>query len=117
MKLIAIYNMERTRFGRWFMEGFPGKFHALPFIGLMTFTGPEDRVSESLAKHELIHYYQAKREGWLMWNVRYYRQLWTVGYMRNTYEVEAYDKMHDPLTLAERRLLGWTNWRPAWLPR
>jgi hypothetical protein len=104
MKLIVIYNMERTRFGRWFMEGYPAKFHAFPFIGLMTFTGPKGIRRDSLIKHELIHYYQAQREGWLMWNIRYYRELWTVGYMNVSYEIEAYAKMYEPLTEGELQL-------------
>ena len=103
MKLIVLHNMERTRFGRWFMEGYPAKFHALPFIGLMTFTGPKENRSDTLIKHELIHYYQAQREGWLMWNIRYYRELWTVGYMNVSYEIEAYAKMFEPLTTDERQ--------------
>ena len=106
MKLIVLYNMERTRFGRWFMEGYPAKFHAFPFIGLMTFTGPKEHRSDMLIKHELIHYYQAQREGWLMWNIRYYHELWTVGYMNVGYEIEAYDGMYEPLTLGERTLIG-----------
>lgn len=104
MKLIVLYNMERTRFGRWFMEGYPAKFHAFPFLGLMTFTGPKEWRSDALVKHELIHYYQAKREGWLMWNIRYYRELWTVGYMNVSYEIEAYAKMYEPLTTEDTRL-------------
>lgn len=103
--MVILYNMERTRFGRWFMEGFPGKFHAFMWIGLMTFTGPKERVSETLVKHELIHYYQAKREGWLMWNIRYYREYFDVGYMNVSYEIEAYNRMGEPLTSAERQLV------------
>jgi len=116
MKMIIVYNMERTRFGRWFMEGFPAKFHALPFIGLMTFTGPKEKVSETLVKHELIHYYQAKREGWLMWNVHYYLELWTVGYRANSYEIEAYARMREPLTEAERKLVQLPRRILSWLP-
>ncbi len=116
MKIVVLYNMERTRFGRWFMEGYPAKFHALPFVGLMTFTGPKERVSERLVKHELIHFYQAQREGWLRWNINYYRQLWTVGYMLNTYELEAYAGMDEPMTHNEWKLVGMTNRGLAWLP-
>lgn len=115
MKLIIIYNMNKTRFGRWFMEGYPAKYHALFWIGFMTFTGPKERVSETLVKHELIHHYQAQREGWLRWNINYYRELWTVGYMANSYEVEAYDRMHEPLTLAERELTGMPKRQLDWL--
>ena len=104
MKLIVLYNMERTRFGRWFMEEYPAKFHAFLFIGLMTFTGTKENRSDTLIKHELIHYYQAQREGWLMWNIRYYRELWTVGYMNVSYEIEAYARMHEPLTEGELQL-------------
>lgn len=104
MKLIVLYNMEQTRIGRWFMEGYPAKFHALPFLGIMSFTGPKEQASEALVKHELIHYYQAKREGWLMWNIRYYRELWSVGYMQVSYEKEAYALMHEPMNDAERKL-------------
>jgi hypothetical protein len=108
--------MEKTRFGRWFMEGYPAKFHAFPWVGVMTFTGPKERVSESLVKHELIHFYQAKREGWLMWNIRYYRYLWTIGYMANPYEIEAYRLMHDPLTLEERKLTNVPRRNLSWIP-
>jgi hypothetical protein len=52
MKLLIFYNMEKTRFGRWIMEGYPAKFHAFFWIGFMTFTGPKERVSEALIKHE-----------------------------------------------------------------
>ena len=116
MKIVVLYNMERTRFGRWFMEGYPAKFHAFPFIDLMTFTGPKEHVSETLVKHELIHFYQAQREGWLMWNIRYYRQLWTIGYMNITYEKEAYERMYEPMTHAEWMLVGLKSRRLAWLP-
>ena len=116
MKLFAIYNMERTRFGRWFMEGYPAKFHAIPFVGVMTFTGPKDRVSETLVKHELIHYYQAVREGALKWNWRYYRQLWTVGYRDIDYEIEAYARMAEPLTSKERELVKLPRRNLSWLP-
>lgn len=115
MKLIILYNMETTKFGRWFMEQFPAKYHALPWLGVMSFTGPKNRVNEVLIKHELIHHYQAEREGWLMWNIRYYRELWTVGYMNNIYEREAYQRMYEPLTIAERKLTG-TIRGLAWLP-
>jgi len=117
MKILIIYNMERTRFGRWFMERYPAKFHALPFLGLMTFTGPKERASESLIKHELIHFYQADREGWLLWNIRYYYYLWKVGYMLNPYEIEAYDRMYDPMTHAEWKLVGMSPRRFTWLPQ
>lgn len=116
MKLIIFYNMERTRFGRWFMEGYPAKYHAFMWLGIMTFTGPKERVSENLVKHELIHHYQAKREGWLMWNIRYYRQLWDVGYMNIDYEIEAYEGMYEPLTRAERKLVGIPERRFGWMP-
>ena len=106
MKLIIVYNMEKTRFGRWVMEGFPAKYHALFWVGLMTFTGPKEQVSEWLVKHELIHHYQAQREGWFVWTVKYYWYTLKVGYHRNTYEIEAYDKQHEPLTAAERVLTG-----------
>jgi hypothetical protein len=86
------------------------------WIGIMTFTGPKERVSETLVKHELIHHYQAQREGWLMWNIRYYRQLWTVGYMNIDYEVEAYERMHEPLTTAERKLVNLPRRRLGWMP-
>lgn len=115
MKLITLYNMERTRFGRWFMEGYPAKYHAFLWIGIMTFTGPKERVSESLVKHELIHHYQAQREGWLTWNIRYYRELWTVGYMNVSYEREAYARMHEPLTPKERQLVDLPR-QLSWLP-
>ena len=49
---------------------------------------------------------QAKREGWLMWNIRYYYELWTVGYMNVSYEIEAYTRMYEPLTEGERTLIG-----------
>lgn len=117
MKLFTFYNMERTRFGRWFMEGYPAKYHAFLWMGFMTFTGPKERVSESLVKHELIHHYQAKREGWLRWNVRYYRQLWKVGYLNIDYEVEAYDRMHEPLTWQERKLLDLPERTNVWTGR
>ena len=65
---------------------------------------PKERVNEALVKHELIHYYQANREGWLRWNIRYYWYLVKVGYRRNPYEVEAYALMHEPLTEVERQL-------------
>ena len=118
MKILVIYNMERTRFGRWFMERYPAKFHALPFLGLMTFTGPRERASEPLIKHELIHYYQAQREGWLMWNIRYYLELYRVGYMSNRYEIEAYAGMYEPMTSVEWKLVGFnpTERMLAWLP-
>lgn len=116
MKLLIFYNMEKTRFGRWIMEGYPAKFHAFFWIGFMTFTGPKERVSEALIKHELIHYYQAKREGWLRWNIRYYYYLHKVGYCDNPYEVEAYANMHEPLTEAERRITGHPRRNLAWMP-
>lgn len=116
MKLIIFYNMERTRFGRWFMEGFPAKFHAIPFLGVMTFTGPRERVSETLVKHELIHFYQAQREGALLWNIRYYWQHWTIGYRNISYELEAYARMHEPLTEAERKLTNLPRRNLSWMP-
>lgn len=118
MKLVIFYNMEKTRFGRWYMEGYPAKFHALPFLGIMTFTGPEDRVSERLVKHELIHFYQAQREGPIRWMLRYYWHLMRVGYMNNPYEIEAYARMNDPMTHAEWKLVGLPQRRyQQWLPQ
>ena len=105
MKLLVFYNMEKNRFGRWVMQGFPAKYHALFGFGFMTFTGPKERVSESLVKHELIHHYQAEREGWVRWNYNYYRQTYCYGYLDNIYEVEAYDGMGEPLTFEERKLV------------
>jgi hypothetical protein len=64
----------------------------------------------------VIHYYQAKREGWLRWNIRYYYYLHKVGYCDNPYEVEAYANMHEPLTEAERRLTGHPRRNLAWMP-
>ena len=116
MKLIVHYNMEKTRFGRWFMEGFPAKYHALFGLGIMTFTGPKEWVSESLVKHELIHHYQAEREGWARWNYNYYRQTYCYGYLDNIYEVEAYDGMHEPLTEEERQLVDLPERRYSWMP-
>jgi hypothetical protein len=109
MKLIIVDNMNKTRFGRWFMEGYPAKFHAFPFVGLMTFAGPKERYGAALYKHELIHFYQARREGWFLWNLRYYWYLWKVGYRSNPYEIEAYAGMYEPLSSDEMRLLGWLS--------
>ena len=106
MKLIIIDNVGRTRIGRWFMEGYPAKFHALFWVGFLTFHGPRPRYGNWLLKHELIHYQQAKREGWFLWNIRYYWHLWRVGYRNNPYEIEAYSNQHYPLTAAERALAG-----------
>lgn len=106
MKLIVIYNMDKTRFGRWFMEGYPAKFHAIFWLGVMTFAGPKGRYGKGLYKHELIHFYQAKREGWLLWNIRYYYYLWKVGYLDNPYEQEAYSLQHEPMTDEECRMVG-----------
>ena len=117
MKILVICNMERTRFGRWYMEGYPAKFHALPFLGVMTFTGPKERVSEALIKHELIHFYQAQREGAVRWMINYYRELWSVGYMANSYEQEAYARMYEPMTNAEWKLVGIAPRRFTWLPQ
>jgi hypothetical protein len=112
--------MDRTRLGRWFMEGYPAKFHAIFWLGIMTFAGPKYRkvngqmirgYSEGLYKHELIHFYQAKREGWLTWNIRYYYYLWKVGYMFNPYEQEAYERQSEPMTKEEYQLVGLWNAR------
>ena len=116
MKVVTLFNTERTQFGRWFMEGYPAKFHAFPFIGLMTFTGPKERVSEALVKHELIHFYQARYEGWLMWNINYYHELWKRGYMQNIYEIEAYARMYEPMTHTEWKLVGMKSRGLSWLP-
>lgn len=116
MKLYVFYNMEKNRFGRKLMQGFPAKYHALFGCGLMTFTGPKERVSESLVKHELIHHYQAQCEGWFRWNINYYRQTYCYGYLDNIYEVEAYDGMHEPLTQAERDLVDLPKRNLAWMP-
>ena len=106
MRLIVIYNMQRTRFGRWFMDGIPAKFHAFFWIGLVTFTDAKEDVSEMRVKHELIHFDQARREGWLLWNIRYYWYLATVGYRLNPYEIEAGERMHEPLTDTECLMTG-----------
>ena len=106
MKLFVFWNMEKTRFGRWFMEGFPAKYHAFFWMGFMTFTGSKDYASPSLVKHELIHHYQAEREGWFRWMVNYYRETFRNGYMGNKYEVEAYARMHEPMTSEEYALTG-----------
>ena len=80
------------------MEGFPARFHAFFWIGLITFAGPKEDVSEVLVKHELIHFDQARRGGWLLWNIRYYWYLAAVGYRLNPYKIEADERMHEPLT-------------------
>ena len=116
MKLHIFYDMEKTRFGRWFMQGFPAKYHALFWMGFMTFTGPKPRVNEELIKHELIHHYQAEREGWLMWTIRYYRETVNVGYLDNRYEVEAYTRMSEALTMKERKLVGHHFMRDSCFP-
>lgn len=114
MKPIVIYNMEKTRIGSWIMEWYPAKYH-YPFI-LMT--GQKVNASETLLKHELIHHYQVQRDGWFKFTYRYYTQLWTVGYRMIDYEIEAYARMHEPLTLAERELLNLgAPRRFEWLPR
>ena len=116
MKLLVFYNMEKTRFGRRLMQGFPAKYHAIFGVGIMSFTGAKERVSESLVKHELIHHYQAQREGWLRWTVNYYRETLRFGYMDNRYEVEAYARMSEPLTTEERKLVDRPFTRDSWLP-
>jgi hypothetical protein len=116
MKILVFYNMERTRFGRWYMEGYPAKFHAFFWLGVMTFTGPSERVSERLVKHELIHFYQAQREGWFVWMVRYYYFLLKVGYRSNPYEIEAYERMYEPMTRAEWKLVGLDRSGMQWIP-
>jgi hypothetical protein len=116
MKLYVFYNMEKNRVTRRLMQGFPAKYHAIFGIGIMSFTGPKERVSESLVKHELIHHYQAQREGWRRWNINYYRETLRFGYMDNPYEVEAYAGMYEPLTQAERQLVGLPKRRYSWMP-
>ena len=82
----------------------------------MTFTGPKERVFASHVKHELVHHYQAQREGWLRWTINYYREFHAVGYWDNKYEVEAYERMHEPLTRAERELVGMPRFGLGWIP-
>lgn len=98
---LVIDNLNRTRFGRWIMEGFPAKYH-WPFIMV---AGPRENVSQRLLKHELIHHEQVRRDGWLKFNYRYIKQLQTVGYMNIDYEIEAYARAGEPLTDAECALL------------
>jgi hypothetical protein len=102
MKIRIFYNMERTRLGRWFMEGYPAKYH-YPF---MFFTGPKGYVPEALYRHELQHHYQVLRDGYLKFNWRYITQLRTVGYRNIDYEIEAYAMQREKMTDAEWEMVG-----------
>lgn len=49
-------------------------------------------VMQTLREHERVHYEQMEREGTIVWHLKYFWYLSRVGYRRNPYEVEAYNR-------------------------
>jgi hypothetical protein len=47
---------------------------------------------EVLRQHERVHYEQMEREGLIRWHLKYFWFLLRVGYLKNPYEIEAYNR-------------------------
>jgi len=95
----------RICFYHWLFR-LPGMMGAIVLYPYILFrNGPDDK---RLYRHELEHFYQVQRDGWLRFYVRW---LWLTarhGYWNNPYEVEAREAEEQELTVEE---LNW--WEAA----
>ena len=69
------------------------------------FAQPFDDIPVWLFRHELEHVYQQIRDGRLRFYLKYFYYSVRYGYKKNPYEVEAYERQHDPLTINEEHLI------------
>lgn len=95
MKPIVIYKFIPLRFS-WI-----GGMVIYPFI---LFKRSKEEVTDKIFRHELEHFYQVRKHGWLKFYLSYLWQNITVGYKKNKYEVEARSVENTPLTEEERKL-------------
>ena len=59
------------------------------FNNTIYYIDKESMTNSRLKRHELMHIEQMKREGKVMFTVKYLWQSFTVGYKNNKYEIEA----------------------------
>lgn len=93
----------------------PGKINGILVYPYILLRCPEYRACPILVKHELIHVEQIKRDGvivfwlkyeaWFVWNFIKYRNLYKA-YRNIPYEIEAYSRQGELLTIEEREIAG-----------
>lgn len=72
----------------------------IPYIGI--FIRDMYRGDEKLLRHEMIHYLQFKRMGFVMFLIRYLLQLLFIGYDTMPMELEARQELETPYNYRKR---------------
>ena len=95
MKVKCIYNVP-----------FPGDyFWGMCLYPFLLFKYPKDKVTREMFKHEWLHVEQVREMGWFKFHWKYFKELWEHGYHGpHPLEVEAYERMYEPLTEEEERV-------------
>ena len=96
----------RIRFRHWLFR-LPGMMGAIVLYPYILFRQGHGSVMPRLYRHELEHFYQVQRDGWLRFYIRW---LWLTarhGYWDNPYEVEAREAEERGLT--ENEIEWWEH--------
>lgn len=91
----------RIKYGSWMVRKGYTAWVLYPF---MIFRAKKAGVSDVLFRHELEHVYQVRRDGWLVFYVKYLYYLARYGYLKNPYEMDAREAETQPLTTVEKGL-------------
>lgn len=81
-----------------------GRFRGKVLYPFVLFSQAQDIVTNVLFRHELEHVYQIRRDGWIVFYVKYIYFILRYGYENNPYEVEATKMQTKRLTVDERKL-------------
>ena len=74
----------------WFLRRYG--LWAIPMPWRVVHVVPEKTGNQVLREHERVHYEQIEREGLVLWHIKYFWYLFRVGYRKNPYEQEAYQR-------------------------
>ena len=77
--------------------------HGQVLYPLMLFRFPKEEVSDRLFRHELQHFYQGQKLGFLMYYLKYVWLNIRHGYRNHPMELEAEEYENTPLTPIERK--------------
>jgi hypothetical protein len=94
----------RIRFRHWLFR-LPGMMGGIVLYPYILFRQGHGSVMRQLYRHELEHFYQVQRDGWLRFYVRWLWFTFRHGYWDNPYEVEAREAEGNGLT--EEELAWW----------
>ncbi len=83
------------RFNSWFVKTFLKGTEAITLYPFIFYRETEAATARSTRRHEWTHISQVRTNGWIKFYWNYLMQLIKVGYMKITWEIEAYAEQNE----------------------